>query len=68
MATLSRRGLGALAAFGLLESLWSRELLAARMGAREGHFMPPALLDSQPMGRGTVQLLKGENGSGLGSR
>lgn len=29
MATLSRRGLGALAAFGLLESLWSRELLAA---------------------------------------
>ena len=25
----------------------SRELLAARMGAREGHFMPMSLLDSQ---------------------
>ncbi len=28
--------------------LWGeRELLAARLGARRGHFMPPALLDSQ---------------------
>lgn len=25
----------------------SRELLAARIGARKGHFMPPGLLDSQ---------------------
>jgi gluconokinase len=25
----------------------SRELLAARIGARKGHFMPPSLLDSQ---------------------
>ena len=25
----------------------SRELIGARMGARQGHFMPPALLDSQ---------------------
>ena len=26
---------------------WSRELLAERMGARENHFMPTTLLDSQ---------------------
>ena len=25
----------------------SKELIAARMAARKGHFMPPALLDSQ---------------------
>jgi len=25
----------------------SRELIAERMNAREGHFMPPSLLDSQ---------------------
>ena len=25
----------------------SRETLAARLGARKGHFMPPSLLDSQ---------------------
>lgn len=33
-------------------------------------FSTPSVLtlDSQPIGRGTVQLLNGEKGSGLGSR
>jgi gluconate kinase len=31
--------------FVLLEG--TRELIAARLAARKGHFMPPALLDSQ---------------------
>lgn len=52
-----RDGAGREVAFLYLHG--SRELLAARMGAREGHFMPPALLDSQ---LATLEDPRGEAG------
>lgn len=52
-----RRATGGRLAFVYLEG--SHALLSARMGARTGHFMPPALLESQ---LATLEVPTGEPG------
>lgn len=44
---INRRGVGGGGGVEFVYLAGSRETIAARLAARQGHFMPPALLDSQ---------------------